>query len=82
MGNYSFDFIPVKNTENEIELDFTNKGYINGGAFWTGGYQEFVSIITNYSPYIMEADNPKYPTKIKFTSIDKPEEVWFTVSAK
>ena len=79
---YSFDFIPVKNTENEIELDFTNKGYINGGAFWTGGYQEFVSIITNYSPYIMEADNPKYPTKIKFTSIDKPEEMWFTVSAK
>lgn len=79
---YSFDFTAVKDTENEVKLNFTNKGYINAHSFWEGGYQEFVSIITNSSPYTMEADNPKYPTKIKFTSIDKPKDVWFTVSAK
>lgn len=80
-SHYSFDFIPIKNTENQIELNFTSKGYINAYSFWEGGFQEFVSVVTSFSPYTIEADIPKNPTQIKFTSISKPE-VWFTVSTR
>jgi hypothetical protein len=58
--------------------DYINMHEVGSGFNWRWytHLDPFVSFITENAPYKIEIDDDKNPSKIKFTSVDKPE-IWF-----